>query len=308
MKKIFFSLVFAFSVLCLVGCQSDQGEQSQSSGSEQSNHLTAQVDVPVSADLSDDLVTESYSVRRGDIELQGVLTGPKNYRDLHLPLVIVAHGFNNTLEMYDNYAQLLAEQGYLVYRFDFYGGSHQSKSGGQDMLDMSVLTELADLTVVVNQLRQETFVDTNNLNLLGFSQGGVVASLFAAEQAALVNKLLLVFPAFVLFDDVEATYESYGVSSPSELPELISHRNAQLGAVYLTDAMTVDLDQLLGKIDRPTLLVHGTEDTVVPYAYAERAVATMADAQLVTVDGGGHWIDERFYQLSAREIVQFLER
>ena len=91
------------------------------------------------------------------------------------------------------YSQLLAKQGYLVYSFDFYGGSRRSKSGGQDMLNMSVKTELTDLTQVMEKLSSEAFVDKSKMSLFGASQGGVVASLYAASYPDRVHKLLLIF-------------------------------------------------------------------------------------------------------------------
>lgn len=44
----------------------------------------------------------------------------------------------------DQYAQALAAQGYLVYCFDFRGGSESSRSEGSN-LEMSVFTEQSDL-------------------------------------------------------------------------------------------------------------------------------------------------------------------
>ncbi|WP_301050277.1 hypothetical protein [Lactobacillus intestinalis] len=50
--------------------------------------------------------------------------------------------------MYEEYANHLARMGYIVYWFDFYGGSTDSKSGGTNMLNMSILTEKRDLSAV----------------------------------------------------------------------------------------------------------------------------------------------------------------
>ncbi|MGC4432177.1 cinnamoyl ester hydrolase, partial [Streptococcus suis] len=79
----------------------------------------------------------------------------------------------------DDYADALARLGFIVYRFDFYGGSTRSKSGGTDMLAMSVLTEKRDLSAVVEKLSKESFVNTGAIALLGANQGGVVSTLFA---------------------------------------------------------------------------------------------------------------------------------
>ena len=95
---------------------------------------------------TEDIVTEEYTVTYEDKNLYGQITAPKDYKNKKLPVVVISHGFNNTFDMYKDYIQLLAKQGFLVYGFDYYGGSRNSKSGGQDMLQMSVKTELTDLT------------------------------------------------------------------------------------------------------------------------------------------------------------------
>lgn len=95
---------------------------------------------------TEDIVTEEYTVTYEDKNLYGQITAPKDYKNKKSPVVVISHGFNNTFDMYKDYIQLLAKQGFLVYGFDYYGGSRKPKSGGQDMLQMSVKTELTDLT------------------------------------------------------------------------------------------------------------------------------------------------------------------
>jgi len=205
------------------------------------------------------------------------------------------------------YSQLLAKQGYLVYSFDFYGGSRQSKSGGQDMLNMSVKTELTDLTQVMEKLSSETFVDKSKMSLFGASQGGVVASLYAATYPDRVHKLLLIFPAFVLFDDAKETYRELGSPDFDQLPDSLTHHNTTLGKIYLIDALDIDIQAEQANITAPTLIIHGTDDAVVPYQYAVQASQTIPNAELVTVEGGEHRIDERFAITAAPAIQKFLK-
>lgn len=260
----------------------------------------------VSLQESGNIVHEVYRVQRDDVDLVGVITADANYKNEKRPLLVIAHGFNNTLENYVDYAEELAQQGYVVYRFDFYGGSQASKSGGTDMLNMSVLTEKADLEAVINQLSKEKFVQGDKVTLLGASQGGVVSTLYAADHPDRVNKLALIFPAFVLFDDVDETYASLGVKSVNDLPDVITHRNAQLGSVYLKDAMSIDINKEIKKVTAPVMLIHGTADDVVPYNYSLEALKLFPDSQLVTVEGGGHWIDASFNQTALPALEEFL--
>ncbi|MBR7928009.1 alpha/beta fold hydrolase [Aerococcaceae bacterium zg-ZUI334] len=256
----------------------------------------------------EEIISENYMVQRGDIQLYGVLTAAKSFREEKRPLIIIAHGFNNTLERYDEYADFLARLGFIVYRFDFYGGSRNSKSGGTDMLSMSVLTEKLDLSAVVNQLSNESFVDTDNINLLGVSQGGVVSTLYAAENLETINKLVLIFPAYVLFDDVKETFDNLGVASVDNIPTVITHRNAQLGSVYLKDALGININKEIEKISAQVLIIHGTKDEVVPYEYAVEANKLFSDSKLVTVEAGRHWIDNAFNQVAFPAIEEFLTK
>ncbi len=255
---------------------------------------------------TEDIVSEEYSVSYDDKQLYGKITAPRDYKSKKLPTIVIAHGLNNILEQYEMYSQLLAKQGYLVYSFDFYGGSRQSKSGGQDMLNMSVKTELTDLTQVMEKLRSEAFVDKSKMSLFGASQGGVVASLYAADPDR-VHKLLLIFPAFVLFDDAKETYRELGSPDFDQLPDSLTHHNAALGKIYLIDALDIDIQAEQTKITAPTLIIHGTDDAVVPYQYAVEASQTIPNAELVTVEGGEHRIDERFAITAAPAIQKFLK-
>lgn len=255
---------------------------------------------------TEDIVTEEYTVTYEDKNLYGQITAPKDYKNKKSPVVVISHGFNNTFDMYKDYIQLLAKQGFLVYGFDYYGGSRNSKSGGQDMLQMSVKTELTDLTNVVDKLTSESYVDKGHLSIIGVSQGGVVASLYAAANPEHIYKLGLIFPAYVLFDDVKETYQNLGSPSFDQLPDSLTHHNASLGKIYLTDALDIDIEDVQKRIIAPTLIVHGTNDTIAPYQYSVDAIQRIPNAKLVTVEGGRHRIDENFSKIAILAIQNFL--
>lgn len=253
-----------------------------------------------------EIISEKYEVSNDEKNLVGVITAPKNYRREKRPLLVISHGFNNTLEMYEEYAIHLAQLGYIVYRFDFFGGSTHSKSGGNDMLSMSILTEKNDLTTVISQLSNESFVLENDLTLLGASQGGVVSTLYAADHKESVKNLILVFPAFVLFDDVRKTYASLGLSYSEEIPDIITHKNTKLGGIYIKDAMTIDCNKEIQKVNSKVLIIQGTNDDVVPYHYSREAANLFSNSKLVTVEGGGHWINSDFNKIALPAIDHFL--
>ena len=51
---------------------------------------------------------------------------------------------------------------------------------------------------------------------------------------------------------------------------------------------TTPLAELLARVRVPTLIVHGTEDRVRPFALAERVHTTIAGSRLVAMEGSGH--------------------
>jgi pimeloyl-ACP methyl ester carboxylesterase/predicted glycosyltransferase len=54
-----------------------------------------------------------------------------------------------------------------------------------------------------------------------------------------------------------------------------------------------DVYELLRQVTVPTLLLHGTEDPVVPYSHGRKFAAAVPGARLVTFEGGGHGLPAR---------------
>ena len=44
----------------------------------------------------------------------------------------------------------------------------------------------------------------------------------------------------------------------------------------------------LGSLDVPTLVIHGTEDPILPYPHGEAIVAEIPGAKMLTLEGSGH--------------------
>ena len=81
--------------------------------------------------------------------------------------------------------------------------------------------------VVINNLKSQSCVDQSKLFLLGQSQGGVVSTIEAAKLKGDINGLILVFPAFVLFDDARELFKS-----TFDMPEVYNHRGSEVGRAY----------------------------------------------------------------------------
>ncbi len=125
--------------------------------------------------------TKDLTVDAENYTLFGQLLTPRGIPG-KLPTVIVSHGLNsngrNTKAMV---GESLAMSGFQVYCYDFRGGSLHSASGGR-MEEMTVFSEKADLNAVIEKIKTLETTDTENLFLLGESQGGFVTGITAAEH------------------------------------------------------------------------------------------------------------------------------
>ncbi|MBR1744359.1 MAG: alpha/beta hydrolase, partial [Lachnospiraceae bacterium] len=215
--------------------------------------------------------------------------GKRIYGELYLPegtgsfpVVIIGHGFGGSIADTRNYAQVFAGQGIASFAFDFIGGGPDSKSDGC-MKEMSVLTEAADMEVILEEISKRPEIDEKNVFLMGLSQGGFVASYTAAKHPEKVRGLIAEYPAYVLQDDTHRR-----VPDPQEIPDTFSVMGYEIGKIYHEDAMSFDIYSVLPEFKRNVLLLHGTADEIVPVSYSERAALCFPSAKLVKIPGAGH--------------------
>jgi len=58
---------------------------------------------------------------------------------------------------------------------------------------------------------------------------------------------------------------------------------------FQADGLRTDFSDRLGELDVPTLLIHGTDDPLLPVSWSERASKRLPNGQLHSVEGCGHW-------------------
>ena len=197
-----------------------------------------------------------------------------------LPLIILSHGFGGNHTFSQDYADYFVSQGFAIYNLDFCGGGMGSKSSGT-MLDMSVLTEAADLNAVIDFFRDDPRFSC--ILLWGASQGGFVSAYVSAGRPEDIRGIVLEFPAIVLQDDSEKRRREDG-----SFPETSSVMGVKISRKYDEDATSFDLYDLLPQYTGPVLILHGDQDPIVPLRYSERAAEVYTNAELVVYPGQGH--------------------
>lgn len=138
-----------------------------------------------------------HRVDNGGMSIYGRIFRPEGFNeDKKYPVLIMSHGYNATGADHTNFlVKNCVMNGILCYTFDFCGGSVLSKSDGI-FEDMTVLTEVSDLTAVISDIKSLKYVEKDKIALFGSSYGGMVTSITAGRCADSVAAVILQAPAF----------------------------------------------------------------------------------------------------------------
>jgi uncharacterized protein len=158
-----------------------------------------------------------------------------------------------------------------------------------DQGNFPAMTITGEMQVVQALLRESPEPAT----LIGSSLGGYVASLVAARQPAAVEGLILLAPAFRLYQRwCEQLPEGALERWRDEKKMMVYHYGDQLERPihyeFLRDA---EQYEAFPDVQQPTLVLHGIEDPVVPVSYSEEFVARRPEARLVKLKSGHELTD-----------------
>jgi pimeloyl-ACP methyl ester carboxylesterase len=217
------------------------------------------------------------------------------------PVVVLVHGLGGRAEDWRNLAPFLARAGFRVYMPDLlgYGRSQQPANFSYSVRDES--------EVVVGFL---DVMGLKQVELGGWSMGGWVAELIAANHPERVSRLML-FDAAGL--NVKPLWNTalFTPDSAAQLDQLdallmpvaprvppflardivrISRRDGwviqrALASMYTAQDVT---DRLLPELKMPTLLVWGALDQIIPLDQAQTMHRLIPQSQLEVFPGCGH--------------------
>ena len=229
-----------------------------------------------------------YEAQDG-LELFGYLTLPPHRDARDLPAVLLPHGGPESRDTYgfDPWAQFLAARGYAVFQPQFRGsggfGTNFAERGytnwGEEMQ-----TDLWDgMQVLVDR----GVVDADRVCIFGWSYGGYAA--FAG--ATITPDLYRCVIAGAGVSDI-VTMMEYERGRAGGDSQLYWARN--IGDWRADPQHTRDISpaQLVHNISAPMMIVHGTDDLIVPFSQAEFMARAMDEAgkpyEMVAIEDGPH--------------------
>jgi len=197
---------------------------------------------------------------------------------IHIPekattkAAIVCHGFagNKNLIWLHNICDKLADEGIAALRFDFSG--HGDSEG--KFQDWTITKGQKDLAVALEVLKERGYKE---FALVGHSAGGAVCLLSTPTHMEVKCLVSIASPAEADREENEEflrkTYDRLGVEEGKMIAELGS-----LGILENAEKITI-----------ATLIIHGTEDEIIPVNDAELLMDILhGDKHQEIIEGGDH--------------------
>jgi len=243
------------------------------------------------------------------LSIPGYLTFPANADRKNLPLIVLPHGGPQGRDdmTFDWWSFFYAANGYLVYQPNFRGsdgyGADFVAAGfgewGRKMQD--------DITGGVNALVENGVADPKRICIVGGSYGG-----YAALAGA------------TLTPDLYACAVS--VNGVSNLPALIGRSarwsdwsedywDVRLGSRFRDEKALKEVspNEIAANAGAPILIIHGRDDTVVPFSHAIKMADALKAAkkpyELVEMKGEDHWLSRSSTRtLMLSRSLEFIDR
>lgn len=248
----------------------------------------------------------TYAARDG-YSVPAYLTLPPGAEAKKLPLVVLPHGGPRARDSgrdFDWWSQFIASRGYAVLQPQFrgstgFGQKHELagyRQWGKLMQD--------DVTDGVQKLIADGTVDAARVCIVGASYGGYAALAGAAFTPELYRCSVSVAGVSDLVEMLRWVENRGGTESPA-----VRFWRKHIGKTSDPDVAAFSPARAAARVKADVMIMHGIDDTVVPYVQTEYMVSAMKSAgvryELVQLKSEDHWLSR---SPSRIEMLAQLER
>ncbi|BBF80507.1 alpha/beta hydrolase family protein [Asticcacaulis excentricus] len=247
----------------------------------------------------------TYTTTDG-LGIEAYLSLPPQREAKNLPLIVLPHGGPQSRDDlgFDWLANALATRGYAILQPNFRGSSgygYDFVKKGHGEWGRKMQTDLSD---GVRHLSGKGIIDPRRVAILGASYGGYAALAGVAFEPDVYRCAI-------------------GISGVYDLPDMMMNEAIDSGRKSFTyrywqtflagsDLEAISPARNATKITAPVLLLHGLDDTVVPFSQSTRMEAALKKAgkpvELVRLKGEDHWLSvETTRTALLKAAIAFLE-
>lgn len=233
------------------------------------------------------------------------------------PVIVFNHGYIPpdvyvTTERYIAYVDLIARNGYIVFRSDYrgHGNSEGEAQGGYSRPDYTI-----DILNAVASMKRYPDADANRIGMWGHSMGGYITlrSMVITDDV----KVGVIWAGVVAsYPDLLYNWRRGTGASPDSSPRPGSWRSTfvdQFGSPEENPEFwnSISSNSYLADISGPIQLHHGTNDTDVPLLFSENLFFQLLDAgqfvELYKYEGDNHNISN-YFSTAMQRTVEFFDR
>ena len=247
------------------------------------------------------------------------------------PLVVLVHGFSTPSFVWNDYFDPLTRAGYRVLAYDNYGRGFSDRAKGPynaDLMDRELVNLL------------DAIAPDTNIDLVGYSMGGSIATIFAARHGTRVRSLTLIAPAGLgvatspnvemikrpmigdwivrlfglkIFHDAAAEEAKLAPNPARFLADFDRQMDySGFGEALLSTLRHYPLGtsevayREAGQSPRPVMVIWGEADVTVPFLYSKKLMELMPNTKLYSYEKLGHSIGFSQTPLITRRLLDFL--
>ncbi len=231
------------------------------------------------------------------IVLSGIMNKPPETAD---KVIILAHGYGShkNRPKYLRFAEEFEKRNIATFRFDFSG---RGDSEG-NFEDITISEGSNDVLKAIGLLKSKDF---SRIGLIGVSFGGI-SSAIASSKTDDLKVLVLVCPVSDYVKKHILKFSEEGIKNWKETG-YAQVEGKPLRYRFFEDAKNNIVYDVADRINAPTLIIHGTEDEMVPYEQSVKTSRIIKNCRLESIEGCDHGFSEKkHFEKMIRLAVDFV--